>query len=51
MERDKPKIDTDKIVNHYRESSEDDFNTMMSLYNSKSYNWSLFIGHITLEKL
>jgi HEPN domain-containing protein len=51
MERDKPKIDTDKIVNHYRESSEDDFNTMMSLYNSKSYNRSLFIGHITLEKL
>lgn len=51
MEKDKPNIDIEKIINHYKESSEDDFNTMISLYNSKSYNWSLFIGHITLEKL
>ena len=51
MESDKPKIDIDKIIEHYKKSSEEDFNTMLNLYNSKSYNWSLFIGHIVLEKL
>jgi len=44
-------IDVDKIVNHWIETSEDDFNTMLSLYKSKSYGWSLFLGHISTEKL
>ena len=51
MENGKAEIDTDKIIEHFKESSEDDFKTMMNLYESKSYNWSLFIGHITVEKL
>jgi HEPN domain-containing protein len=44
-------IDVDKIVKHWIETSEDDFNTMLTLYNSKSYGWSLFLGHISIEKL
>lgn len=44
-------LDSGKIINHYKESSEDDYRTMINLFNSKSYNWSLFIGHILLEKL
>jgi HEPN domain-containing protein len=44
-------IDVDKIVNHWIETSNDDFNTMLTLYNSKSYGWSLFLGHISTEKL
>lgn len=51
MEKDSENIDVDKIINHYKESSEEDFVTMLNLYDSKSYNWSLFIGHISLEKL
>ncbi|MDD4108753.1 MAG: HEPN domain-containing protein [Prolixibacteraceae bacterium] len=47
----KSNIDVDKIVNHWIETSNDDFNTMLTLYNSKSYGWSLFLGHISTEKL
>jgi len=39
------------IIKHLVESSDDDFNTMLVLYNSKSYHGSLFIGHIVIEKL
>ncbi len=44
-------IDSEKIVRHWIETSEDDFNTMMTLYDSKSYGWSLFLRHISIEKL
>lgn len=45
------KIDVDKIVHHWIDTSENDFQTMLTLYDSKSYGWSLFIGHISTEKL
>lgn len=51
MSANRSNIDVDKIVKHWVETSEDDFNTMMILYNSKSYGWSLFLGHISIEKL
>jgi len=44
-------IDVDKIVKHWIETSDDDFNTMLTLYNSKSFSWALFLGHISTEKL
>jgi len=44
-------IDIDKIVKHWIETSNEDFNTMLSLFESKSYNWALFVGHISVEKL
>lgn len=44
-------IDVDRIVKHWLETSDDDFETMLSLYHSKSYGWSLFLGHISTEKL
>lgn len=44
-------LDIEKIVNHWMETSEEDFNTMLSLYESKSYSWALFLGHISIEKL
>jgi len=46
-----PKMDVEKIVKHWIDTSEEDFETMLSLYNSKSYSWSLFLGHISIEKL
>ena len=33
------------------DTSEGDFQTMLTLYKSKSYEWSLFLGHISTEKL
>jgi len=44
-------IDFDNIVNHWIETSEEDFQTMFSLFDSKSYGWSLFLGHVSIEKL
>jgi len=44
-------IDVDKVVKHWIETSDDDFETMLKLFNSKSYGWSLFLGHISTEKL
>ena len=44
MNDEKVNIDIDKIVKHWIDTSEDDFQTMMSLFNSKSYSWSLFLG-------
>ena len=44
-------IDVEKIVKHFIKTSDDDFKTMLSLYDSKSFGWSLFLGHISVEKL
>jgi HEPN domain-containing protein len=44
-------IEVDKIVNHWIETSDNDFSTMLTLYDSKSYGWALFLGHISTEKL
>ena len=48
---DDQQLDLDKIVNHWIETSDEDFNTMLTLFFSKSYHWSLFFGHIVIEKL
>ncbi|WP_375580614.1 HEPN domain-containing protein [Marivirga tractuosa] len=44
-------INLEKVVNHWIDTSNEDFDTMMKLYDSKSYHWSLFLGHISTEKL
>jgi len=44
-------FDTDKIKEHWATTSDDDFKTMNQLYSSQSYHWSLFLGHISVEKL
>jgi len=41
----------EKVKNHWIESSFDDFQTMNKLFKSESYNWALFLGHISVEKL
>jgi HEPN domain-containing protein len=51
MAENNSKIDVEKIVRHWVETSEDDLNTMNTLYDAKSYGWSLFLGHISTEKL
>ena len=39
------------IINYWRKSAEKDNITMMNLFNSKDYHWSLFLGHLVIEKL
>lgn len=46
-----PETEIDKIANHWIDTSEEDFRTMLNLYDSKSYSWSLFLGHVSVEKL
>ncbi|MBN2767086.1 MAG: HEPN domain-containing protein [Paludibacteraceae bacterium] len=47
----KVNIDTKQILNYWIESAEKDFKTMNDLYETKNYIWSLFIGHLVIEKL
>lgn len=44
-------FDKDKIVKYWIESSDDDFDTMIAMFDGKRYNWSLFVGHLMIEKL
>ena len=48
---DEKNLNKELIIRNWLESSEDDFNTMINLYNSKDYHWSLFIGHLIIEKM
>ena len=43
--------DKKKIILYWMESSDNDYDTMMVMYQSKRYTWSLFIGHLMIEKL
>jgi HEPN domain-containing protein len=45
------KIDIEKLINHWISRSDQDFETMIHLYNSKDYHWSLFLGHLVIERL
>ena len=38
-------------LKYWIDTSEQDFNTMLHLYGTKDYHWSLFIGHLVIEKL
>ena len=41
----------DSIIQHWRESSEQNYATMQNLIKTKEYSWALFIGHLVVEKL
>jgi len=40
-----------QIIQFWLDSSDKDFQTMLHLYDSGDYIWSLFIGHLVVEKL
>ena len=44
-------FDKEKLIRYWIDGSDDDFETMIAMFNSKKYNWSLFIGHLMIEKL
>jgi HEPN domain-containing protein len=45
------KINIEKLINHWITRSDQDFDTMMHLYNSKDFHWTLFMGHLVIERL
>ncbi len=51
MKNEDKNINVDKIVGFWVETSNDDYKTMVNLFKTKDYHWSLFIGHLVLEKL
>ena len=44
-------FDSDKIIQYWIDSSDDDFDTMMVMFETKRFNWALFVGHLMIEKL
>lgn len=44
-------IDKEKLIQYWLDGSDDDYETMIAMFDSKRYNWSLFIGHLMIEKL
>jgi HEPN domain-containing protein len=43
--------EVEKVYQYWLLSSDNDYDAMIALYQSKKYNWALFLGHIVLEKL
>jgi len=41
----------EKLIKHWIDTSDNDYETMCELFQSKKNSWSLFIGHIVIEKL
>lgn len=46
-----PDFDTAKIILFWIESSDEDYETMITLYDNKRLSWSMFLGHLMIEKL
>ena len=44
-------MNTKKIITYWIESSDNDFETMTHLFQTKDYHWALFVGHLVIEKL
>lgn len=44
-------MEQDDVVNYWVETANSDFRTMLNMYESKDYHWSLFMGHLVIEKL
>lgn len=44
-------MNKDEIMNYWIITAEDDYKTMLHLYESGDYHWCLFMGHLVIEKL
>lgn len=49
--RENLKMTKQEILSYWLESSDIDFDAMNALFQSGHYSWSLFLGHLVLEKL
>jgi len=41
----------DRIIQAWVGSSDENYDTMLDLYQAKRYSWALFLGHLSIEKL
>lgn len=41
----------EELMKYWIKSADRDFRTMNHLFEKKDYNWSLFLGHLVIEKL
>ena len=44
-------MNSQDLIKYWIESSDRDYESMLKNFESKQYTWSLFIGHLVLEKL
>ena len=44
-------MDKDTTIDYWVQTSDRDYHTVKSLFDSGDYHWALFIGHLVLEKL
>lgn len=44
-------MDNMDLMNYWLKSSDDDFETMQVMFQNKRNTWSLFLGHLVIEKL
>lgn len=44
-------MEKDEHIKHWVDGSEEDCQSMLGLFASGHYTWSLFVGHLSLEKL
>ena len=44
-------FDKDKLIKYWSDSSDEDFDTMITMYENEKFNWALFVGHLMIEKL
>ena len=45
------KINIEKTIEHWISRAGQDFETMLNLFHSKDFHWSLFLGHLVIERL
>jgi HEPN domain-containing protein len=51
LENENINIRPENVLKYWITISDNDFDTMMDFFNIKRYNWSLFLGHLVIEKL
>jgi len=44
-------LNIQKLKDYWTTSSDNDFSTMVDMFSTMHYNWSLFLGHLVIEKL
>lgn len=44
-------FDSAKIIRFWIDSSDEDYETMITLYDNKRLSWSMFLGHLMIEKM
>lgn len=47
----KKEIDTKKLRDHWLTASDEDYDTMVAMFDAQRYSWALFVGHLVIEKL